>query len=118
MGQADSIGTHLGDDRGILVVVHPVQGVAYLRPVLVAADTPQLEMLTVQEETLVRIYVEEPQAERLLHHVRLSPVTEHGNPGPVKERVLRAVPQMRVLQTEADFVQTVFLSRDRDVLLH
>ena len=56
MGQADGVGPQLLDDVGVVVVVLPVQGVALVQTVLVAAHAPQGGQLPVEEEALLGVH--------------------------------------------------------------
>ena len=54
VSQADGVGAEFLDQPGVLPVLLPGEGVSFVQPVLMAADTAQRQGLPVQEEAAVR----------------------------------------------------------------
>ena len=102
VSQTDRVHTHLLNDVQIGQMLLPRQGASQPCPVLMTGHTPQLQVITIQEEPLVGINVEVAQAYLVLHPVHLFPVAlQHGR-NLVEIRVAHPVPQVRILHGEVD----------------
>lgn len=77
------------------------QRIASLRTILVAANAPERIAAPVQHETVVRIDTKPPQSQRLADTIRhISISVCHDGCSLIHERVLAAIPQMRIFDAE------------------
>ena len=100
MGQAEGIHAHLVKEIVVREVVLLGKGRCQAVPVLMPGYALQLQVLPVQEEALLPVYVVIPEADGFLHPVHFHPVFQERNHGGIQVRVCLAVPQMRTVHSQ------------------
>ena len=100
VGQPDGVGTQLPDQRHVLIVHLPGDGIAQTLAVLMAGHTVKGIGPAVEEEALLCIHREAAQAHPGGHFVHRLAVLQQTNHTGVQVGVLHAVPQVGSIQIE------------------
>ena len=102
MGQPDGVGTQFPDERHILIVHLPADGIAQTLAVLMAGDAVERVRTAIEEEAFLGVYPEAPDAHAGGNGVHHFPALLELHHAGVEVGVFHAVPQVGVCQRHGD----------------